>query len=63
MEVENWEIPIGTEVEIINKDSRFFSRKGTKGANDDWGIGCNIWFEDGTFDCFCWDEFLPVQTN
>lgn len=58
---KRYEIPIGTEVEVINKDSNYFRRRGKLGAQDPYGLGCNIWFENGEYDAFCWDEFLPVK--
>ena len=61
MKFKWYEIPIGTEVEIVSKDSRYFRRRGILGAEDPGHIGCGIRFENGDRDMFCWDEFLPVQ--
>lgn len=61
MKFKWYKIPFGTEVEIVNKDSRYFRRKGILGAEDPGHLGCCIKFENGDRDMFCWDEFLPVQ--
>lgn len=60
MKFKWYEIPFGTEVEIVNKDSRHFRKRGRLGAEDPGHLGCIIRFENKD-DVFCWDEFLPVQ--
>lgn len=61
MKFKWYKIPLGTEVEIVNKDSRYFRRKGRLGAEEPGHLGCNVRFEDGLVDVFCWDELLPTQ--
>ena len=56
-----YEIPFGTEVEIVNKDSRYFRRKGILASPAPGGAGYCIALENGDADFFCDDEFLPVQ--
>ena len=61
MKFKNYTIPEGTEVEIVNKNSRFFRRRGKLEAEEPGDLGCNVWFEDDEYDVFCYYEFLPVQ--
>lgn len=61
MKFERYKIHEDTEIEIINKDSRYFRKSGKLGAENPGHLGCNVEFENGEFDTFCWDEFLPVQ--
>ena len=62
MKFKWYKIPLDTEVEIVNKDSRYFRRRGRLGTEDSYGhLGCNVHFENEDGDVFCWDEFLPTQ--
>ena len=60
MKFKWYKIPLGTEVEVVNKDSIYFRIRGKLGAEDPGHIGCIIRFENED-DVFCWDEFLPIQ--
>lgn len=60
--MKEYEMPIGTKVEIINENSRYNGRIGTLGAKDPSGMpDHNVWFDNEEFDCFMDDEFLPIQ--
>lgn len=62
MRKRRYEIPLGTKVEIISEDNSYNNRIGTLGAKDPDGLPAhNVWFDDGTFDCFMDDEFIPIQ--
>lgn len=63
---KRYEIPLKTEVEIINENSKYFGRKGIIGVKDPCGLyAYNVWFNtdsnDKEFDCFMEDEFIPRQ--
>lgn len=61
MKFKWYKIPFDTEVEIINKDSRYFRRKGRLGKEEANHHGCNVRFDNGFEDVFGWNEFLPTQ--
>lgn len=61
MKFKWYKIPLGTEVEIVNKDSKYFRRRGMLEAEEPGHLRCNVYFENGDEDIFCWDEFLPTQ--
>lgn len=61
MKFKWYEIPFGTEVEIVNKDSRYFRRKGILASPAPGGAGYCIALENEDADFFCDDEFLPVH--
>ena len=60
MKFKWYKIPLGTEVGIVNKDSRYFRRKGILVSLAPGGAGyCIVLDNDADF--FCDYEFLPVQ--
>ena len=61
MKFKRYKIPFGTEVEVVNKDSRYFRRKGILASSVPRRAGYCIVLENGGTDFFCDDEFLPVQ--
>lgn len=61
MKFKWYKIPLGTEVEVVNKDSRYFRRKGILASPAPGGAGYCIELENGEADFFCDYEFLPVQ--
>lgn len=46
MKFKWYEIPYGEEVEIVNKDSRHFRKRGIVETSDPDGIGCSIRFDN-----------------
>lgn len=61
MKFKWYEIPYGEEVEIVNKDSRHFRKRGIVETSDPDGIGCSIRFDNNEYDMLCWEEIIPVQ--
>ena len=59
---QKYKIPVRTKVEIISQGYSCNGKIGTLGAKDPNGLDAhNVWFDDGEFDCFMDDEFIPVQ--
>lgn len=59
---KRYEIPLGTKVEIISEDSSCNGRIGALGAKDSDGLPAHkIMFDNGEFDIFMDDTFVPVQ--
>lgn len=62
MRKERYEIPLGTKVEIIADGYSDNGRIGILGAKDPDGLPAHkIRFDNGEFDVFMDDEFIPVQ--
>lgn len=61
LKFKRYKIPYGTEVEIINKDSRYFMRKGVLVTTTPEETRYMIDFGNKTVESFGWNEFLPVK--
>lgn len=62
MRKRRYEIPLGTKVEIITDGYSDNGRIGTLGAKDPSGLQAHkIRFDNGEFDIFMDDEFIPVE--
>lgn len=57
-----YKIPLRTKVEIISKDSIYNGRIGISGVKAPDGLPAHkVIFENGEFDIFMDDEFIPIQ--
>lgn len=61
MDFKWYKIPFGVEVEVVNKNSSYFRRRGILGVGESGHFGCSIQFENGDRGQFGWKEILPVQ--
>lgn len=62
MKKRKYEIPLHTKVEIISEGNSYNGKIGTLGAKDPDGLPAHkVVFDNGEFDIFMIDEFIPIQ--